>query len=68
LHAADWAEPTHLLIVILDGLGRAVVHHVPDVGLVDAHSKRDVATITLALPERKLKCAVSRAPLSSEPW
>jgi hypothetical protein len=41
LHAADWAELTHLLIVILDGLGRAVVHHVPDVGLVDAHTKRD---------------------------
>ena len=32
---------TNLLIVILDGLGRAVVHHVPDVGLVDAHPKRD---------------------------
>ena len=30
-----------LLVVALDGLGQVVVHHQPDVGLVDAHAERD---------------------------
>ena len=59
-----------LLVVPLDGLGQVVVHHQPDVGLIDAHAERDGGDYDgrLIPDEPVLRCPADRGFESRVVW
>ena len=46
--------PTYFLAVVLDGLGQVEMHHVADIGLVDAHAEGDGGDNAVQLPAHEL--------------